>query len=134
MWINPKTDWTQNSYINYLDFDRIEKNTKEVATQLVNIQYYVPTLTYNTDRDNTHIDFLSSINRIENNIKILKDSFLTPPGYQESKVWTLGMGFSYADANRLENNLNLFYEWIPKVASSLRHCGAFSCGEDGDIY
>lgn len=133
-WINSKLDWAEEDYINPEDWNRIESNTNEVATMLTNIQYTVPQLIIISNRDYTGIDFLSSINRIENNIESLKDIFLTPPGYQDTKTWLLGMGFGYLDAIRLENNLKLLYEWIPKVKDGFKYCGVYSCGEEGEIY
>lgn len=133
-WIEPKTDWTSLDYYNYGDLNRIENNTAEVAAFLESIQYQVPELTVVTNRDKKSIDFISSINRVENNIEQLKDAFIAPPGYQGKKTWTVKKGFSYKDANRLENNLKLIYEWAHRVKENYRYCGTFTCGEDGDIY
>jgi len=133
-WMEPKTDWTSFDYYNYGDLNRIENNTAEVAAFLESIQYQVPELTVVTNRDKKSIDFISSINRVENNIEQLKDAFIAPPGYQGKETWTVKKGFSYKDANRLENNLKLIYEWAHRVKENYRYCGTFYCGEDGDIY
>lgn len=133
-WMEPKTDWTSLDYYNYGDLNRIENNTAEVAAFLESIQYQVPELTVVTNRDKKSIDFISSINRVENNIEQLKDAFITPPGYQSKKVWEVGKGFSHQDANRLENNLKLLYKWAHLAKENLKYCGTFYCGEDGDIY
>jgi hypothetical protein len=133
-WMEPKTDWTPNDTYNADDLNRVENNTAEVAAFLESIQYKVPPLTVVTNRDNKSIDFISSINRVENNIEQLKDAFIAPPGYQGKKTWTVKKGFSYKDANRLENNLKLIYEWAHLAKENFKYCGTFYCGEDGDIY
>lgn len=133
-WMEPKTDWTPNDTYNFDDLNRVENNTADVAAFLESIQYKVPPLTVVTNRDKKSIDFISSINRVESNIEALKDAFIIPPGYQGKKTWAVGMGFDYRDANRLERNLQLLYEWAHLAKENLKYCGTFYCGEDGDIY
>ncbi len=135
-WIEPKTDWNSNDEYNFDDLNRVENNTAEVAAFLESIQYKVPPLTVVTNRDKKSIDFISSINRVESNIEALKDAFITPPGYQQKKTWAVGMGFDYRDANRLENNLSLLYEWAIKAKENQVFCGTFACGAEweGVIY
>lgn len=132
--IPPKTDWTEDDFFNADDMNRIEANTEIVANFLRSIGYNVPSMVHIKDRTKKSIDFISSINRIENNIEQIKNSFIAPPGYQEKDTWNVKRGFSYRDANRLENNLKLLYEWAIKVKENLKYCGTFACGEDGDIY
>jgi hypothetical protein len=133
-WITPKTDWTANDYYNADDLNRVENNTAEVAAYLASIHYQVPVITVILDRGNTDIDFISSINRVEGNIETLKNFFIAPPGYQAKKTWAVGIGFDYRDANRLENNLKLLYEWAQLAGMNQIFCGTFMCGEDGEIY
>lgn len=128
-WIEPKVDWTENDSFEYYDTNRIENNTDELADLIRAIQYDIPALTVVIGRDETSIDFISGINRIENNLKNIKDSFFTPEGYQEAKTWAVGIGFSYLDAIRLENNLKLLYAFYQIVYSNLIYCGTFYCGE-----
>lgn len=132
--LTPKTNWTSEDYYNAEDLNRVEINTEFVASYLRELQYNIPNQIYVVDRDKLSIDFISSINRVENNIEQLKDAFIAPPGYQGKETWTVKKGFSYKDANRLENNLKLIYEWAHRVKENYRYCGTFTCGEDGDIY
>lgn len=134
MWIEPKIDWTANDYYNAEDLNRVESNTKYIADYLTGLSYKIPELEVKTDRDITSIDSVSSINRIEENIEAIEDNFITPPGYQNRKNWALGMSYDYRDANRLENNLKLLYEWAYIAKENLVYCGTFYCGEDGDLY
>jgi hypothetical protein len=130
LWINPKTNWTNEDYYNAEDINRVENNTLEVANYLNDLQYVISLETVKTDRNMTSIDFLSSINRIERNIDTIKNNFLIPPDYQNKKNWTLGMGFSYLDANRWENNLNSLYKWALAVKDNYKYCGTFYIGEE----
>lgn len=125
-----KINWTSEDYYNFEDLNRVENNTLEIANYLRAIQYTIPLETVKTDRDMTSIDFLNSINRVERNIESIKNNFLTPPNWQDKKIWSLGMGFDFRDANRLENNLKLLYEWSLIAKDNLVYCGTFSCGED----
>lgn len=135
-WINPKVNWTSNDYCNAEDLNRIESNTVEVVNRIDALGYAIPQLTTITDRDNTHIDFISSINRIETNIDTIKDNFFTPSGYQDSKTWSVGIGFTFQDANRLESNLNLLYILAQAVQNNIIYCGTFSSGSEweGGLY
>lgn len=134
--LNPKTDWTRGDYYNAEDLNRVEVNTQFIARYLQEIQYSVPELVSVEDRTFESLDFISSINRIENNIETLRMSFLTPPGYQPRKIWALGMGFDYRDANRLERNLELLYKWGLIAKENQIFCGTFACGAEweGVIY
>lgn len=132
--ITPKTDWTSDDYHNAEDLNRVEYNTQFVAEFLENIGYTIPLDTVITNRTIDYIDFISSINRVEQNLDSIRENFITPPGYEPMKTWTNKMGFSYKDANRLENNLELLYEWAKNVYENLKYCGTFYAGEEGEIY
>ena len=134
--ITPKLDWTKDDYYNADDLNRVEANTQFIKQYLESIYYIVPAESFVVDRTLSYLDFLSSINRIEENINIIKNSFLTPPGWQNKKTWTLGKGFSYLDANRLENNLDILYKWAVIAKKNLIYSGTFSCGTDweGGLY
>ena len=136
MWIESKTDWKSTDYLNCTDLNRVENNTEYIAQYLVNLNYAVPIGTVVKNRTMASLDFISSINRIEENIDIIKNSFLSPPGWQEKKTWSLGKGFSYKDANRLENNLDILYKWAQIAKNNLVYCGTFNCGTDweGGLY
>lgn len=129
-WIEPITNWESNDNYNFDDLNRVENNTSYVAAFLRSIQYQIPTQTIVTNRDKTSIDFISGINRVENNIEQLKNAFVSPPGYQPKKIWTVGIGFNHNDANRLESNLKLLYDWAHLAKDNLRYCGTFVCGGD----
>lgn len=129
-WIEPKLNWKDTDKYNAADFNRVENNTVEVANRLNDLMYLISLGATNTGRDTSYIDFISSINRIENNIDIIKNGFLSPPGWQDKKTWSVGMGFDYKDANRLENNLFLLYSWSQIAKDNLIYSGTFNCGAD----
>lgn len=129
-YVQPKTNWTLDDKINAEDFNAIESNTETIAAYLKSIQYSMPDMTIVTDRDQTYIDYLSSINRIEQNIEAIRTNFVTPPGYGGSKTWGRGLGFNNTDANRLERNLQQLMEYGLLVFESFRYCGTFYSGEE----
>lgn len=131
IWITPKIDFTENDYYNFTDFNRVENNINYLREYLIELGYKVPLLDIKTDRTNESIDFISSINRIETNIELIKNKFIIPPNYQGSKIWTVGLRFSYLDANRLEKNLDAIYYWASRVPKSYVYCGQFKCGQGG---
>jgi hypothetical protein len=133
-WITPKLDWTISNFINFDDFNRIENNILELYTYLQSIQYTVPLPSAtNTTRTVSSIDYLSSINRIENNLDAIRLAFINPIGYLGKKTWTVEMNFDYMDANRLEGNTNTLLSLGVLVYQSFRYCGTFSCGESGGL-
>lgn len=130
-----KTDWTSTDFINFGDWNRIEQNMLDLANFLISIQYNVPVPSVVTNRTTASIDFLSSINRIESNLTAIQTAFgMTPPNYLANKTWTVGQGFSFNDANRLENNTQILVTYGDLVQKSFRRCGNFTCGDQGGLY
>lgn len=129
-WITPKINFTHEDYYNYSDFNRVENNTRELRDYLNSLGYNIPSLNIIQDRDNRYIDFLSSINRIENNIEIIKNNFIEPPWYAK-KDWIFGIGFSYMDANRIERNLDQLMSYGKKLEKSFIYSGQINCGQGG---
>jgi len=128
--VDPKTDWNEEDYYNFGDLNRVETNTQLIAQYLHSLGYVIPLEAIITNRTNESIDYLSSINRVERNLDSIRTNMITPPGYETMKVWNKEMGFDYTDANRLENNLVLLYEWAIRLEKSMKYCGTFNCGED----
>lgn len=116
------------------ELNRVEQNTQIVADLLESAGYKPELEPIKTDRDESGYEFSDSLSRVERNIDSLAKAFFEPPGYQQPKEWAPGMVHNYNDANRLENNLKLIYEWVCRVKENYRYCGTFTCGEDGDIY
>lgn len=117
-WITPKTDWNNFDYFNFEDLNRIENNTKEVAS-IISKLYYLPTQTYVLNRTMKTIEFASGFNRIEGNINQLS-TFNRPSNWLPMKLnWRENDSFTYEDANRLERNLLTLYQYYTKNYSIL---------------
>ncbi|NRF91523.1 LamG domain-containing protein [Paenibacillus frigoriresistens] len=86
------------------------------------------------NRDVKSIDYLSSINRIENNLDAIRLAFINPVGYLGKKTWTVGKTFDFNDANRLETNVKQLYDLGFTTFQNYRYCGTQTCGEWGLIY
>ncbi|MFJ5713109.1 hypothetical protein [Neobacillus sp. NPDC093127] len=106
-WITPKTNWKATDYINFTDFNRIEDNILDAANSLRALGYSIPGFTTVSNRTNKSYDDLASINRIENNLQLIRANSTTPAGWQDKKTWIVGMAFTFSDANRIENNTRL---------------------------
>jgi hypothetical protein len=132
-WIEPKLNWLESDYMNFVDWNRIENNILELRNYLVSIQYNPPAITTNTTRNNLSIDFLSSINRIEANLDNIRLAFFSPADYLPKETWTVSKGFDYTDANRLESNTSRLLILGMSVYQSYRYCGTFNCGETGGL-
>jgi len=129
-----KTDWGPNDDYGPDDLNRVEADTQYIAGQMEKAGYAVNLGPIRVDRDITGYEFADSLSRVEANIHALAQAFVEPPGYQQPKAWAPRMQHSYVDANRLEQNLQLLYDWLMSVIEGFRYCGTFICGEDGDIY
>lgn len=134
-WIEPKTDWTDRDYYNAADLNRVESNSAHIADLLTEYRGQPVTISVVANRDMTRIEFYDSMNRIESNIQTLADNFFEPVGWIEPKTnWQSGQPFDWQDARRLELNLKLIYDLLLKAFDTLKYCGTFYAGEDGDIY
>jgi hypothetical protein len=85
-------------------------------------------------RSEAHIEFANSLNRIENNILRLKETFPNTALFEPSKTdWTHDMPFDFADAIRLEKGLYDMYYAIENNISTIPYCGQIITGEQGVI-
>jgi hypothetical protein len=128
VWMTPKTNWQATDYINAVDFNRLENNIAEVRAYLLSIGYSVDAITIITNRNNASFDYISSINRIENNLDSLQLSYYMPAGWQSKKTWDVTKGFTFQDVNRLENNINLLMDMAQNNVLSIPSCGVAICG------
>lgn len=131
--IDVKEDWLPSDTINAADFNRIEANARMCRDYIKALQYAIPTLSTVLSRDQLYVDYLSGINRIEQNIDSIRANFVTPPGYLPAETWVPNKTFSNVDANRLEIDIKLLMDYGAFVYKSFRYCGATICG-GGGIY
>lgn len=126
--IDVKTDWASADYLNFADFNRLETNTTVLRNYLLAISYAIPSLSIVTNRDETYIELLSGINRIESNVETVRTNFFTPIDYGGMETWIVGKGFDYADQNRLEDNVLKLFLTAGAVYESYLYCGTINCG------
>lgn len=98
--------YNEDSIMTYNDFNAIEQRITSLRYRIVNLGYNVNIYTFKTW---VKKDFLlyTYLNNIENGIENLGIGYYKPNGWQNKKVWTKGMSFSYKDVNRWLNNLDL---------------------------
>lgn len=122
-----KTDWAKEDFYNAEDLNRVEADTQFIAELIKNLLLEDVRLEpIVVNRDYTSIEFADSFNRLEGNISKLKTFDL--PNWQPLKTnWKVGEPFSYKDANRYEQNLDILYKLLTR---GLKYCGDFSCGEE----
>jgi hypothetical protein len=122
--------WTSEDYINYRDFNRIERNIVLMQDIIEEITSRPTLETEVTDRTNYSLEFKDSLNRIERNILALKNAFYEPLGWETPKTtWASLDAFSYVDANRLENNLANMKIMSERIIAEFEYCGALYCGQ-----
>lgn len=128
-WQTPKTDWSPEDFYNFEDLNRVENNV-EVLMEL--LTYFNVTLVLPTNRTRTMktIELAPSLNRVENNIRLLGQRY-RPKQWIEPKInWRYNMTFTYVDANRLEINLKIIYALYRGNYDSWARCGSYTCGEE----
>ena len=98
--------FTEDSIMTYEDFNYIEEKIVTLRTTLISIGYSIEIYTAKNWTEN---DFLiyTYLNNIEDGINNLAEGYFRPYGWQNKKIWTKGMSFSYIDVNRWITNLNL---------------------------
>jgi hypothetical protein len=125
-----RTTWLPSDYVSFTDFNRLEGNVQVVAEYLTMIQYEMPDRTDVMERTQSSMEYLNSINRLEHNIDGIRGSFVTPIDYPGMREWSLGMGFTHTDMNRLETNLAMLYQYAQLVPPSFQYCGDLVCGTE----
>ena len=135
-WQTPKTNWNSDDYYNFGDLNRVEGNSDAVADVIDYYSGVKPTLTgLVTNRDNTRFEYYDDLNRIENNVIVLKTASYEPPGWITPVTdWASGDPFDYVDANRLEVNLLALYTLVCNIRDYIPYCGTFACGQDSTYF
>lgn len=126
-----KTNWTKLDYYNFDDLNRVENNTIAVKDLVEVLRGEVNLGEINIDRDMKSIPFADVLNRVEGNINILGNKLYKPKGWIQPKLdWRYNQPFSYEDANRLEINLLLLYNYVKGNINKIPYCGMYTCGEE----
>lgn len=125
-----KLDWTQLDHYNFRDLNRVESNIEAISIILESMAYIPEIHEIKKNWDRKDFPTLTQMNRIESNIEALRQSFYTPVGWEDRKVWAKRIKFSWEDALRFERNLSLLQQLINLVKDSLKYSGTFSAGEE----
>lgn len=129
MWITPKLNWSASDFYNFEDLNRVENNMS-VVFDLVSYFVYIPSINVVTNRDMKHIEFVDSLNRIEELQNSLGKRH-KPVGWIPNKIdWKENDPFSFSDAIRIEKNMFLLYEYYKGKTDYFPICGTFNCGEE----
>jgi hypothetical protein len=124
-------NWTKDDYYNYWELNRIEEITENMPDFISLLKECPPIENTVTDRDMKYIEFKEGWNRVEQNIEILRNTLNNPLGTIESKTyWWYNMPYSFEDANRLEQNLRVMYEYVKGNLGYIQYCGMCTCGEE----
>lgn len=127
-----KTNWTSADFYNFEDLNRVEAMTKLTNDKLLEFYGENLALTHNYARTELSIEFADSLNRIENNIAQIRVACGQPNSTIEPKIdWTYNTPFTFADANRLENNLYHLYQYLDLNLANIPYCGEFTVGQQG---
>lgn len=131
---NLKTDWTATDFYNCEDLNRVEEATKIIKDLYEDFSGHGLVQSHIFDRDEKHIEFFDSLNRIESNLSQLRANLVFPTGSTDFKTyWTHNQAFSYKDANRLEQNIEILYWYIKLNLASTPYCGNYITGQEGVI-
>jgi hypothetical protein len=139
-WITPITDWDATDYYNFhVDLDRVENNTDYLDDYFSSLGYTSGISSIVTGRDNTSLVYYDDMNRIEGNIRKLKDcSFLPLTWETPNEAWeSAKTTFDYNVTNRLEKNLLGLKDMIDSIAASLLYCGdsmTTICGKGNTLF
>lgn len=129
-----KYEWKPTDYYNYEDLNRIEEAVYLVAYKATQLGRIFSLSNCIFDRNMSSVEFADSLNRIENNIRILGDSLNEPQGFISPRTdWSYNSSFSFNDANRLKHNLILLYNYALQNVGYWKYAGAYIVGDEGVV-
>lgn len=110
VWRMPKTDWTETSYFNIEDYNRIKGNL-EWLVSMVN-QVYQPITIQNMGTDKTYSDYIyaDEFNLFETNLEAIKNWIVTL-GIGNGILYSENAPTpNYVELNRIESAMLKIYE------------------------
>lgn len=118
-------DWTPLEYLNDVDLNRIEYNTRYCYTWLQQQGYGTRQLTYKTDWTKEDIPLWSDIQRVRQNVDYLQECFFAIPEWREILYNnTVDSG----QMNAFEWDLHLIDLWLSRAVSFLVYSGTIYSG------
>lgn len=115
MWAEPKVDWAETDYINYIDYNRIKNNIeylRELALKL--FPDFLFSDMGNDKSGYSEIPYADEFNLIEENLEGIRDN--TYKFYStDSKTWYENRPTpTYEDLNRIESACLKMYQGLTK--------------------
>lgn len=127
-----KIDWSPQDYYNFDDLNRVELISLSLRNRINDYRgIYIDLVGVNIARTQSTIEFADSLNRIESNLALLRNTFPEPTRFQDSKTWTYNMPFDFSDANRFEQSLYDMYINLELNIASIPYCGQYTAGQEG---
>ena len=118
-------DWTPPEFLNAVDLNRIEYNTRYCYTWLQQQGYGTRQLTYKTDWTKEDIPLWSDIQRVRENVDYLQECFFAIPEWREILYNnTVDAG----QMNAFEWDLHLIDLWLSRAVSFLVYSGTIYSG------
>lgn len=125
-----KTDWTADDFYHHVDLNRVETATNVVRNNLEDFRNTTIPLTIVTNRTQSSVEFSDSLNRIENNILTLSQNLDNRVEIENPKTdWSYNLPFAFNDANRLERNLEVIYNYIVLNQANIPYAGQYITGQ-----
>ena len=111
--------FTEEDIANSSDFDLIEMKIYDVRNAIYDLGFTdIPTYTMKSWNNDDYLLY-TYLNNIEEGIKNIGKYYFRPYGWQKTKTWAKGMGFSYRDFNRWINNINLVIDRLDNESNTL---------------
>lgn len=114
---------------NVSDFKRIQDWQIYIKEKLNEMGYYVPALWIHEEWDIDYLPRLSEINKIKNNLQILKDSFYDIPNTPEVPSQSRN-AINFGEANDIEKIMVDMDLLIQKIELAYRYADFLFAGED----
>jgi hypothetical protein len=138
-WTTPITDWDETDYYNFhVDLERVESNTDYLNDLFESYGYSSGISSIVTGRDHTSLVYYDNMDRIEGNIRKLKDCSYEPLAWETpNEAWaSASTSFDYHVANRLERNLQGLKDMMDNIVTAYMQCGSpqLICGKGNTLF
>lgn len=112
MWTKPKTDWETSSRFDMRDYNRIKNNLDYLKELFLTLQPAVHWQNMGTDKDYTDYPYADDINKFEDNLDTLNNSFINL-GIGDKKTFYENQPFiDFNELNRIEKGIQVLYEHL----------------------
>lgn len=132
-WTTPKTDWTESSFFNVVDWNRIKDNVTYLADELEAFGYIRPgVVDIGLGRGTMSLPTYDLVNSLETNLLNLKNVLGTIAPDVETWHYRLSSLYNrnpdYSDWNRWETTLKQVNTDLQHIRDSWVYCGEINCG------